>query len=357
MMKKLLPVWLIVMATAAPAWGQAVRKYSNAFLEIGVGARGLAMGGTQAALVNDVTAGYWNPAGLSRLEYKYEGALMHARYFAGIVNYDYGSFATRIDSQSVLGVSFIRFGVDDIPDTRLLFLNGSTTPNYDLIKYFSASDNAFLLSYARKDLLLKGLRLGASFKVIYRNVGNFANAWGFGLDAGAQYERKGWMLGLMVQDITSTFNAWSYNTGEVAGIQAADSANVIPENSIEITLPKMRLSLAKRFQIKEKFGVLPAVELVTTFDGQRNVLLGSSVVSVDPTIGIEFDYAQIVYLRGGVNNVQQIREFDGSDSWSMQPNFGIGIRIRNFFIDYALTDVGDVSETIYSNVFSLRAGF
>ena len=41
------------------------RKYSNEFLNIGAGARGLAMGGAQVASANDATAGYWNPAGLT----------------------------------------------------------------------------------------------------------------------------------------------------------------------------------------------------------------------------------------------------------------------------------------------------
>ena len=41
------------------------RKYSNEFLNIGAGARGLAMGSAQVASVEDGTAGYWNPAGLA----------------------------------------------------------------------------------------------------------------------------------------------------------------------------------------------------------------------------------------------------------------------------------------------------
>src|SRR6187402_463719 len=91
-------------------------KYSNEFLNIGVGARALGMSNVQAASVNDVTAAYWNPAGLLNMKSKHEVALMHSEYFAGIAKYDYGAFATHIDSQSVIALSIIRFGVDDIPD-------------------------------------------------------------------------------------------------------------------------------------------------------------------------------------------------------------------------------------------------
>ena len=64
------------------------RKYSNEFLNIGAGARGLAMGSAQVASVNDGTAGYWNPAGLVGVTNDPQVNLMHAEYFAGIGKYD-----------------------------------------------------------------------------------------------------------------------------------------------------------------------------------------------------------------------------------------------------------------------------
>jgi hypothetical protein len=66
-----------------------VEKYGNEFLNIGVGARGIAMGGSQVASVNDVTSAYWNPAGLLRIKEKYEVGLMHNEYLAGMAKYDY----------------------------------------------------------------------------------------------------------------------------------------------------------------------------------------------------------------------------------------------------------------------------
>ena len=43
------------------------QKYSNEFLSIGVGAKNFSMGNAVVASVNDVTAGYWNPAGLNKI--------------------------------------------------------------------------------------------------------------------------------------------------------------------------------------------------------------------------------------------------------------------------------------------------
>jgi hypothetical protein len=337
------------------AFGQATApKYSNEFLNIGVGARALGMSNASTAITNDVTSAYWNPAGLIGLQKKYEVALMHSEYFAGIAKYDYAGFATPIDSQSVLALSVIRFSVDDIPDTRFLYdANGAL--NYSNVKYFAASDYAFLLSYARKSNFLPGLRLGANFKVIHRVVGSFANSWGFGLDAGAQYEKKGWKLGLMAKDITSTFNAWTINTSKFETV-AVQTGNAIPNNSIEITLPRLIFGIARNVQITKKIGVLASADLVNTFDGRRNVLIKTKVFSIDPNIGMEINYQKIVYLRMGIGNIQKIKDFDNKTFTSVQPNFGIGVQINRFSVDYALTNISNTSQSLYSNVFSLKIG-
>ncbi|GAA0890711.1 PorV/PorQ family protein [Fulvivirga kasyanovii] len=333
---------------------QSTPKYSNEFLSIGVGARGLAMSNSQVAHVSDVTSGYWNPAGLLEVKDQYEFTLMHAEYFAGIAKYDYAAFATPVDSMSHLGISIIRFAIDDIPDTRFLYdANGAI--NYDKIRFFSAADYAFLLTYARRVSLIEGLKLGANFKIVHRKAGDFANAWGFGLDAGAQLERKNWMFGLMLRDVTGTFNAWTHNTELVIDVYT-QTGNEIPENSVEVTLPKAILGVGKYVPIKTNFGILASLDLITTFDGKRNTVVKSDFASIEPALGLEFDYKKMVFLRMGAGNVQEVKDFDESTYKTFQTNFGLGVKIKNITIDYALTDIGDQSESLYSHVFSLKAG-
>lgn len=326
-------------------------KYSNEFLAIGVGARALGMSNAVISNVSDVTAAFWNPAGLMRIRDKYQFSLMHAAYFTGIANFDYGGFSTSVDSSGFLAVSVIRFGIDDIPDTRFLYdANGAL--NYDNIRFFSAADYAFLLSYARKITALKGLMIGANFKVIHRTVGDFATAWGFGLDLGLQKDFGRWQTGLMIRDITSTFNAWTHNTELVADIYT-QTGNIIPETSIEITLPRAILGVSRRFIVHDKFGVAASVDLDMTFDGKRNVLIKTGLISVSPLIGLEMDYARLAYLRLGAGEFQHIKNFDGTTRLAWQPNFGIGIYLKYFSVDYALTDIGDQAEALYSHVFSV----
>ncbi len=326
-------------------------KYSNEFLAIGVGARGLGLSGAMSAMVNDATAGYWNPAGLTKVKGNLQIALMHSEYFAGIAKYDYGSFAAPIDATKTIGVSIIRFAVDDIIDsTDLIDKDGNI--DYDRLKSFSSADYAFLFSYAQKTKIT-GLSLGANAKVVHRKVGDFAKAWGFGLDAGAQYEKGKWTFAAVGKDITSTFNAWTYNTENLEAV-FNQTGNAIPENGLEVTLPRLILGTAFKTNIIKKITVNPALDLDITFDGKRNVPVKTNVMSIDPKIGVEFGYDDFIFLRAGLGNIQTIKNIDASTSTTAQPNIGIGLRLRNVIIDYALTNIGNSSESLYSNVFSLR---
>ena len=330
-------------------------KYSNEFLNLGVGARALGMGTTQVSSVQDVTAGYWNPAGLLQIKEKYDIGFMHAEYFAGIAKYDYLGFATPIDSMSHLGFSLIRFGIDDIPDTRFLY-DASGAINYNNIRFFSAVDYAFLISYARENQWVKGLNIGANFKIIRRVVGDFANAWGFGFDVGAHYKLKKWNFGLMARDITGTFNAWTHNTDLVRTVYQ-QTGNAIPTNSKEITLPRLILGVSRSFLITRKLECMPTMDLVINFDGKRNVLVKTNFTSFDPTVGLELNYAKIVFLRAGVRNIQQVENFEGKKYYSIQPDFGLGIAIYKFNIDYALTNIASQGEGLFSHIFSVRFAF
>lgn len=346
----------IVLLTSTIALGQGnTPKFSNEFLAIGVNARAMGLSNAYTAIVDDVTAGYWNPAGLSKLTDKYDVSLMHAEYFAGIANYDYAGFATRIDSVSGLSISVIRFAVDDIPDTRFLYdANGAL--NYDNIRFFSAADYAFLFSYARQLNILGGISVGGSFKIIHRNVGNFANAWGYGIDLGIQKRYKSWGFGMTLRDATGTFNAWSHNSELLVDVYA-QTGNIIPESSLEVTLPRLIVGLYKRVNINDKFSILGTIDIDATFDGKRNTVIKGDPISIDPHGGIEVGYLKRFFVRFGAGQIQQVKDFDGTLSTTFQPNFGLGIKLNNVMIDYALTDIGDQAESLYSHVLSIKAGF
>ena len=345
---------LFLLVTSQFLNAQAFRNYSNEFLNIGIDAASLGMSKSVVATTNGVNAMYWNPAGLIGIE-DYEGSLMHASYFAGIANYNFAGFAMPIDNESAVGISIIRFGVDDILNTTEL-IDSQGNINYNNISLFSAADYAFTFTYAR-NLIFSDLYFGVNAKVIRRVIGDFASSWGFGLDAGIQFKRNQWQFGLMVRDITTSFNTWSINQTEFDKIKNAipGQNQELPETT-EITKPKVQLGIARRFKIGRFFNLQTEVDLNMRF-AQTNDIISSNFVSVDPTIGFQLDYEDLVFLRGGIGNIQNTTNFDSSKSLAIQPNFGVGFKYKGIQVDYALTNIGSVGNALYSNIFSIKIDY
>ena len=326
-------------------------KYSNEFLNIGVGARALGMSNSVIASTDDVTSGYWNPTGLLNIDSDLQIGLMHSEYFAGIAKYDYGAIAKKIDEKSAMAFSFIRFGVDNIPNsTELIDAQGNI--DYDRITYFSAADMAFIFSYARN--INDKLNIGGSGKIIHRKVGDFAKSWGFGIDFAATYKLGNWKIAALTRDITTTFNAWSFSLTDQM-IEVFDRTdNEIPENGLEITMPRLILAGMRQWKIGNSFTYLAELDADLTTDGKRNVLVVGNPISIDPHVGIETGFKNIVFVRAGIGNIQKVTEITGKEVMTIQPNIGIGVKLKGISLDYALTDIGDASVALYSNVFSLR---
>lgn len=332
-------------------YSQTVRKYSNEFMNIGVDAAALGMSNTVVASTNDVNSGYWNPAGLMGLEDK-QASLMHASYFANIAQYDYAAYASPIDDRSAWGISLIRFGVDNILNTTQL-IDDQGNIDYNRVSLFSAADYGLTFSYARK-LPVPGFQYGVNAKVIRRIIGDFASSWGFGFDVGLQFERDDWKIGLMVRDITTTYNVWSINQDEYNSIKdaLAGQNQELPESS-EITLPKAQLGMSKKFEFHNDTSLLAAANLNMSF-ARTNDIISTEGLSVDPALGFEFGYTDLVFLRAGVGNFQKIQQIDGTKNVGFQPNVGLGFKYKGIQIDYALTDLGDQSAALYSNIFSVK---
>lgn len=352
-MKRIL--WFCFSTISSCLFAQAP-KYSNEFLNIGVGADAFAMGNAVVAHTKDVTAAYWNPAALSSTTDWLQISAMHSEYFAGIAKYDYVGIAHSLGSKGVLGFTFLRFGVDDIPNTTQLIDNDGRI-NYDNITSFSAGDYAFMGTYSRA-LPVQGLSMGATFKVIHRTVGNFAKSWGFGLDAGIKYELKThWKFGLVARDVTSTFNAWIFDLSPEMQQVFLSTGNELPSNGLEISLPRLigGVAYSNFLGPKEKgFSILTELDFDVTTDGKRNTLVSADPFSVDPHAGLQLAYKDLVKLRGGVSSIQSFSNLDGSKYWGIQPNLGLGIGLKGFSIDYAFTRLGAADAGYYTHIFSLK---
>lgn len=354
-------LFFVVFGTLAylPAFSQFT-EYSNEFLNIGAGARGLAMASAQVASVGDATAGYWNPAALANMRTEPQLSLMHAEYYAGVGKYDFASLALPLkDNKRTLGLTLLRFAVDDIPNTIFL-VQPDGTVNFSNITTFSSADYAFLVSLAQQSKTWgnKTINFGVNAKIIHRTAGDIATAWGFGFDAATQVLGDRWKVGIVAKDVTTTFNAWSYNLDEAMREVFYETQNEIPGKNIELTAPQLMLGGSYNFRLSRKLSLLTEADLDVTFDGRRNTVVSTKPVSIDPRLGLELSLKDVFFVRAGVNNFQKV--LDDRDTlnqrkiWIYQPSVGAGFKVGDVQIDYAFVNLANQSYPLYTHVFSLK---
>jgi hypothetical protein len=335
-------------------------KYSDEFLNIGAGARGMSMGNAQVASVSDGTAGYWNPAALADIRTSPQLNLMHAEYFAGIGKYDFANLVLPLkDNKRTLALTLLRFAVDDIPNTVFL-VQPDGSIDFSNITTFSSADYAFLISLAQQVDWVKNRKVnfGINAKIIYRQAGDFTKAWGFGFDAAVQVVGNRWKLGIVAKDVTTTFNAWSYNINQEWREVFYATQNDIPSNSIELTAPQLIPGFCYDFPINKKINLLAEADFDITFDGRRNTVVSTNPISIDPRVGLELSYNNVFFVRAGINNFQKVLDdrdtTNHKEIWIYQPSIGAGFKIGDVQIDYAFTNLANQSNPLYTNVFSLK---
>jgi hypothetical protein len=140
------------------------------FLRTGVGARAYGMGNAQVAIVNDATAGFFNPAGLTHLQKWGFSSMLSADMFADR-QFNYLAAAACFNFGH-LGISWINAGIKDV---GLIDGQGTqTTEDY--------LDNYFLLSYANR---AEAMAFGASLVIANNSV---SEETGVGGDLGIQWD-------------------------------------------------------------------------------------------------------------------------------------------------------------------------
>ena len=319
MLRKFFCTYLVFLFAINIANGQTViAKYAGEFMAIGVGGRALGMGGAYVAVANDVTACYYNPAALSRINYP-QISLMHDERYGNLVNYNYGAVAIPYGSDMSFGLSIMRLGIDGIPDTRgaLYTTSGESRiyywddiseimkPNARIdpskVKEFSNQDWAFYLTFAKK--IDDNLSYGANFKIIRRDIAEYG-ATGIGFDIGALYSPyKDLFIGANIQDITTTLVAWSTGRNELI----TPTAKVGAAYSFDFLWGK----------------ITPAMDFDIRFENRRFAsTFNVGPVSFDLHSGFEYCFKNIVSVRAGYNDVKQF-------------TLGAGIRFPKLNIDYS----------------------
>ena len=326
---------VVAAALSVPASAQTIGKYGADFLASGVGARALGMGGAFVAHADDVTAGYWNVAGLSAVAGP-QAAYMHAERFSGAVSFDYAGVVYPLSDRSTVGVAFVRSAVDDIANTLDAYDPATGLPRpdaADYITYFSAADNALFLSYARD--VSGRLSVGASAKVIRRGIGDFADSWGYSLDVGAQYQAGGVALGVVVQDAIGMRQVWSVDEAQFERLEG-DERPLGLDDTVE---PVVRLGAATTTALSPDLALTLAADLDVEFDGYIANTLNTGNVSYRPRAGGEVVYRDVLAFRAGVSDVTTNEDY----GTQVTPSVGAGVRLGALSVDYGFGDFGGLT--------------
>ncbi|MBN1560964.1 PorV/PorQ family protein [candidate division KSB1 bacterium] len=315
---------LVAFCSSSPLFAAEMAKYAGEFMSTGVGARALGMGGAYVAAGGDVTYGYWNPAGLSQMNFP-ELAAMHSERFAGVVNYDYLAFSLPFRQKETIALSAIRLGVDDIPisaiprsdlqvDAPYVDQDGAVRVNRPYVdRYVSDAEYAFYFSYART--YNSAFAFGANAKFVRKGVGD-NSAWGIGFDVGAIWNPwRQLMVGMNIQDITTTLLAWDTGRKELIAPTAK------PGVAYPFRLPFLhsRLLLASDVDIR--------------FEGRRQAAQAHiGAVSFDFRLGGEISFYEIIALRLGRDDLGNFTA-------------GAGLILSRLNIDYAFSQHTELEDT------------
>lgn len=328
----------------------ALSKYGNDFLSTGAGARALGMGSAYVAHTNDVTSAYWNVAGLSSVS-DIEIMYMHSERFGGIVGYDYGAVALPISAKNaVFSISFFRQGVDNIANTLNAWDKDRNAPKENPEAYitrFSAADMAVFFSFATQSSEM--LSYGATAKIVNQRLGPFANAWGYSLDVGSQFKTDFANFGVSLRNITTLQKMWDVNENEFEGFQEV-FGDSIPSGQNEYVLPSVSLGASKEFNFND-FKLITAVDTELLFENRRAYYLNVGSMSLEPHLGAELSYKDIISFRTGVTDFVT----DPVSGFSVSPTLGLGLQLKSFNLDYGFASFAGSTSTLgFTHRISLR---
>ena len=310
------------LVIASPA---GATRLAGEFMALGAGARALGMGGAFAAVADDASAVYWNPAGIAGIQ-KRQALAMHAEQFGDLVNYNFGSYiqpSSLVDParKPAFGFGLIHLGspdqavnntyegIDSDGDGNIDYLEAPDGTRvypdaYDTLARESNNSFAGLGTFA---IVTGKGQIGGTLKLIYENYIAGESSMGIGIDLG--YLRRDFLtprlsVGAKLQDATGTYISWSTGTNE-------------------FILPMLKVGGAyKIVSTGFKGSLLLAVDGDIFFDDRRQASqFWSETVSADLHVGAELAFQDHVMIRGGM---------DGE-----HPTAGAGVYFGMFGLDYA----------------------
>ncbi len=343
MKKHILVVSAAVLLISSTAFSQGfisnVSKRGTtaaAFLEIGQGARAVSMGSAYVAVANDLSAFYWNPGGLAKLDGI--GVMFdHTNWLAG-VGYNYLAASYSLGGAGTVGFSFTSSSYGDMKVTTVDNPDGTG-------QIFTATDMAFSLGYGIN--LTNDFSIGFNPKVVYQSIWD-ASATGLAMDLGILYRTpfNGIMLGMSISNFGTKMQMQG---GTLLAIYDPDPTTTGNNGKIPTYLGTDQWSLPLNFRVGLAYSPISTDMHKLTVDVDANHP-SDNYESVD--LGAEYVFNNMIAIRGGYKSLFL------TDS---EESFTVGFGLRHLLLgnvavalDYAYQDFGRLT---YIQQFSVGINF
>jgi hypothetical protein len=300
--------------------GQRAGISAFQFLKIGVGARGVALGETFTAIANDVSALYWNPAGLTQFSDN-QVMFAHTGYLVDL-KHEFVGAAYHLTPNDAIGASVTSLYTDEMPVT-------TETQPFGTGRYFRYGDLAFGLTYGRK--MTDQFSFGVTLRYAEETL-DILKMRGVMVDIGTYYWTGIGSSRFAV--VISNFGGDVAPSGEVVEM----NGNVV--NSFQSFSPPTMFKIGFAFEPleEEHQRVTTSLELNHPNDNAENLHLG-----------VEYQWERWLHLRAGLKRTIGERLIGRDNSSSSDYTLGGGVTVpvtvTRLDIDYAYANfnlLGDV---------------
>ncbi|RMF59608.1 MAG: hypothetical protein D6748_06025 [Calditrichaeota bacterium] len=322
---------ILLIILSIPLWGQNQNFKENvskrgttaaSFLEIGVGARALAMGGAFTALANDPTAIYWNVAGIAKLNRT--GLIFNHTEWIADINFDYIAGIVPMGRYGTVGVSITSLSMNEMDVTTVFEPEGTG-------QTFKANDFAVSVAYALR--LTEKFAIGFNPKFIYQSIWQMS-AIGFGIDIGVHYETpfKNVLLGFSMTNFGTKMQMSGDNARVLYDFDPHSTGN---NDRVTALLETSRWSLPLNFKIGLLYKLIDGERQTAfiTLDAQHP---NNDYESVN--VGVEYVLNKMFAFRGGYKSMFLA---DSEESFTLGAGLNYPI-LGNILlhVDFAYADFG-----------------
>lgn len=335
-MKRLYFLVILVSACSLMFGQTKVGSTAAPFLSIGIGPRAVGMGGAFTATANDITALYWNPAGVSRMGGS-AAYFSHTKWFADI-NFNYAAAMLTLGDWGTVGgsVTILDYGETEITTVK--------EPDGTGAKY-GAKDLAMGLHYAMN--LTDRFSIGGTVKYVQQSIWN-TSASTVAFDLGVLFLSE--IYGLRIGATISNFGGDMTMDGKDLYVLYDIDPGIFGNN--DQILAKLKTDpypLPLTFKVGAAMDVINSSDLKFTLGVDA---LHPSDNSESINVGGEIVYKNLIALRGGykslfLDNAEEGLTLGVGLNYDIAPNLGLSV-------DYAYQDFGLLKNTQF---FSLGIKF